>query len=139
MGGMDGGYPRRVRRVLVGLAMLFALQGSSGAWAAPSDRLRIVVWPHGTESPALTARTLTCRPTGGTLAGAAAACARLARQAAPFASVPPGVACADVVSGPQVALVTGAYHGRRIWARFRRTDSCQTQRWNRVAFLFANR
>jgi hypothetical protein len=43
--------------------------------------------------------------------------------------------CSQIFSGPQVALVTGIYRGRHVWARFRRTDSCQTDRWNRIAFL----
>jgi hypothetical protein len=43
--------------------------------------------------------------------------------------------CSQIFSGPQVALVTGTYRGRHVWAGFRRTDSCQTDRWNRIAFL----
>ena len=112
---------------------------STASSAAATDRLRIVVWPQGTARPPRTPRILTCAPAGGTLPGAARACAGLVGLDRPFAPVPAGVACSQIFAGPQVALVTGTYGGRRISARFRRTDSCQTERWNRVAFLFRSR
>lgn len=104
--------------------------------AALSADLRIVVWPHGTARGAAKTWALRCNPAGGTLPHAAGACRRLASLRDPFAPVPPGVACSLIYGGPQVALVTGSFRGRRIWARFKRTDSCQTDRWNKVAFLF---
>lgn len=126
-------------RLAVVVAALFALWVGSVEASSPRDHLRIVVWPHGMSGKPRPARTLTCNPAGGSLPGAAAACGKLAALARPFAPVPGTVMCSQIVSGPQVALVTGVYAGQRIWARFRRTDSCQTERWNRVAFLFATR
>jgi Subtilisin inhibitor-like len=123
-------------RLVVVVVALFSLGAGSVQGSTPRDHLRIVVWPQGTGSPPRTARTLTCGPAGGTLPGAAKACEKLAALARPFAPVPAGVMCSQIVSGPKVALVTGTYGGRRIWARFRRTDSCQTERWSRVAFIF---
>jgi hypothetical protein len=126
-----------MRRALIVVLFLFVLTPNAHG-AAAGDRLRIVVWPHGIDHAPLPARTLTCRPAGGTFTGAAAACAKLARLGpTPFGQPPPGIACTNVVAGPQVALVTGTYQGRRVWARFSRAGSCQTWRWNRLAFLFA--
>jgi hypothetical protein len=89
--------------------------------------LTITVWPQGTDGPS---RTHLLRCPGG------ADCARLARVEGPFAPVPVGIACTMIYGGPQVAVVTGTYAGRRVWARFRRTDGCQVHRWDRVSFLF---
>jgi hypothetical protein len=98
----------------------------------------VAVWPQGRESgrePVV--RTLRCDPAGGTVRQPAEACRRLRALHAPLAPVPKGLACIEVYGGPGEALVTGRLEGRRIWARFRRTDGCQTRRWDRVAFLFA--
>lgn len=124
-----------MRLALVVVALL-AIWGGSVAASSPRDHLRIVVRPQGVSGNPRPARTLICNPAGGTLPGAAGTCKRLAALARPFAPVPGTVMCSQIVSGPQVALVTGSYGGRRIWARFRKTDSCQTERWNRIAFLF---
>jgi hypothetical protein len=50
--------------------------------------------------------------------------------------VPATTVCTQVYGGPQVAVVSGTLRGRPVWARFKRTDSCQIERWNRVRFLF---
>jgi hypothetical protein len=44
--------------------------------------------------------------------------------------------CTEIYGGPAEALVTGTHRGRRIWARFNRTDGCRIERWRRHAFLF---
>ncbi len=121
---------------MVVVVALFALGAGSVHGSTPRDHLRIVVWPQGVGSAPRAAQTLTCNPAGGTLPGAARACGKLAALPQPFAPVPSGVMCSQIYAGPQVALVTGSYRGRKVSARFRRTDSCQTERWNRVAFLF---
>jgi hypothetical protein len=103
---------------------------------SPSADLRISVRPRGPTGPARV-WTLRCTPTGGTLPARAAACRRLSGLPDdPFAPTPPGMACSQVYGGPQEALVTGRFRGRRIWARFRRVDGCAIARWNRVSFLF---
>ena len=122
--------------LLVGAALLAVASGTGSAASRPAaDHLRIVVWAIGTSGPPRAARTLTCNPPGGTLPSPAKACSKLALQA-PFAPVSDRVMCSQIFSGPQVALVTGTYSGRHVWARFHRSDSCQTERWNRIAFLF---
>jgi hypothetical protein len=98
--------------------------------AAALTSLTITVWPGaGSESFTYTLRCPSPNPD----------CAALARVARPFAPIPPEMACAQIYGGPQRALVRGTYNGRRIWARFNRTDGCQIARWNRHRFLFDRR
>ena len=61
-------------------------------------------------------------------------CAKLTRAA--FAPVPRDTMCTQIYDGPQQALVTGTLQGRKVWARFKRTNGCETARWDRLAFLF---
>jgi hypothetical protein len=124
--------------LLVALAALVAsgAQTSAGERASVRAQLRITVWPRGPDGRSA-AYTLRCPSGEGTLPGAARACARLAelgRQA--FAPVPRDAFCTEIYAGPQVARVTGLLQGRKLWATFRRTDGCQIERWNRLAFLF---
>ena len=100
-----------------------------------SASLHVTVWPHG-PGERHHAWTLRCAPSGGTLPRRAAACARLGRLRAPFAPVPPNVACTQIYGGPQSALVTGTFRGRRVRARFNRRDGCEIARWDAVRFLF---
>ena len=104
------------------------------AAAVPTPaNLQVVLYPNGTsKSPVVWVR-LRCGPPGGTHPHRVAACATLARLAHPFAPTPPTVMCSDVYSGPQVAYVRGTFRGVRVNARFSRTNSCETARWNRVA------
>jgi hypothetical protein len=80
--------------------------------------------------------TLSCGPAGGTLSGAAQACARLQGMDNPFLPVPANMACTDVYGGPETARVVGTFRGRHIWVVFRRTNGCEIARWRRVSFLF---
>jgi hypothetical protein len=93
--------------------------------AALTAALSITVWPQGPGGPA-THRVVRCP--------GPAYCAKLTRAA--FAPVPPQTVCTMVYGGPQQALVTGTLGGRKLSARFKRTDGCETARWNRLAFLF---
>ncbi|UZX01812.1 serine protease inhibitor [Arthrobacter sp. CDRTa11] len=43
--------------------------------------------------------------------------------------------CTQQYGGPQVALVTGTFHGRPVNAEFRRTDGCEISRWKAMAPL----
>jgi Subtilisin inhibitor-like len=122
-------------RVLASLAVCLAL-APAAAGASPATELRITVWPEGRDKESQT-WTLRCAPAGGTLPNARPACASLAKLRQPFAPVPPDMACTEIYGGPQVALVVGRHAGRRVWARFSRTDGCQIDRWRRHAFLFA--
>jgi hypothetical protein len=66
----------------------------------------------------------------------AAVCARLARAGrGAFAPVAPDTVCTQIYGGPREALVTGRLDGRRLRARFKRSNGCEIARWDRVAFL----
>lgn len=43
--------------------------------------------------------------------------------------------CTQQYGGPQVAVVTGSFHGRTVNARFQRTDGCEIARWKAMAAL----
>jgi hypothetical protein len=99
--------------------------------------LTITVWPKGKGTGRPSKRwTLSCDPAGGTLPRRGRSCTSLASLANPFAPVPGDVACTEIYGGPAQALVTGRHAGRRVWARFHRSDGCHIDRWNRHRFLF---
>jgi hypothetical protein len=110
-----------------------------GAVPPPKGKisLTITLIPDGSK-PRLGRRTYTlrCRPAGGTLPKRGDACVRLLRVQNPFAPVPRNVACTQIYGGPQEAVVTGVYGGKRVRTTFTRVDGCQIARWNRVRFLF---
>ena len=103
--------------------------------AASGTSLKITVWPDGPNARSHTT-TLRCAPAGGTLPRAGDACGRLGAMDDAFAPVPPDAVCTMIFGGPQRALVTGTYRGRRVWTRFDRRDGCHIRRWNAHAFLF---
>jgi len=126
--------PLPVRARSLGLALAIAAAASTAHAASSTTSLRIVYRANSGARPHVT--TLHCDPPRGIVPRPAAACRRLAAGGrALFAPTPPGVACTQIYGGPQVALVTGTLSGRRIWARFARRDGCETERWNRIAFL----
>jgi hypothetical protein len=100
-----------------------------------SASLHITVWPEG-PSGAHRAWTLRCSPTAGTLPHRTTACSKLARVRRPFAPVPDDVACTQIYGGPQTALVTGTFRGRKVRATFNRKNGCEIARWDAVRFLF---
>jgi hypothetical protein len=89
--------------------------------------LTITLFPQGTDGPR---REWVVRCPG------AAPCARLEEGGrALFLPTPRGILCTDIYGGPQVAYVRGTLDGRRVWARFGRSDGCQIARWSRISFL----
>jgi Subtilisin inhibitor-like len=106
--------------------------------AAPATDLEISVWRAGSDGP-VRMWTLSC-PDGGTQPEPQKACERLADLGdEAFAPVPDGVGCTQIYGGPQVAEVRGTFQGEQVQARFNRTNGCEIQRWDRVAFLFPTR
>ena len=116
-----------------GSAAIATPDGPRGTAAAAN--LLVTAWPEGRGAQSRS-WSLRCSPAGGTLPGRARACSRLGAMDTPFAPVPDGVACTQIFGGPQQALVRGTYRGRKVWARFNRSDGCEIARWNRHAFLF---
>ena len=108
--------------------------GSAQAPGRPAASLTLQV-TSASGSPARR-WTLQCGPPGGTLPGAASACAAIARTSDPFGPVPRGTMCSMIYSGPQKATVTGIWDGKTVDASYSRVNSCQTARWNKLASLF---
>jgi hypothetical protein len=99
-----------------------------GVLAAFTAALTVTFWPGGPSESPVSYRVV-CPGN--------AACARLARAASQaFAPLPKDMMCTQIYGGPQQALVTGRLNERKVWVRFKRTDGCQIERWNRLAFLF---
>jgi Subtilisin inhibitor-like len=113
------------------VAFLFPLRATS-----TSTELRITAWPKGRGTAGVKRWTLRCGPAGGSLPKPAGACKSLASLTNPFAPVPRDAACTEIYGGPAEAVVSGRHAGRRVWARFSRTDGCQIERWDRHRFLF---
>jgi hypothetical protein len=126
-----------VRIAVLGFVLLVAT-GCMSRSTAESDEseptsLEISVTPGG-EAPTKI-WTLRC-PDGGTLPEAEQACSKLLQLDDPFAPVPRDVACTEIYGGPQEAEVRGTFRGRRVDARFSRTNGCEIARWDTVEFLF---
>jgi hypothetical protein len=120
---------------VIALLLLLAVGAPSVAASGGDTALTISVWPD--ERRAEVHRySLRCEPAGGTLPGAAAACARLAAGGtALFAPPPKEQVCIEIYGGPQRAIVKGTVAGRRIWVSLRRRDGCEVERWRKLAFL----
>ena len=64
----------------------------------------------------------------------ATACRRLrALPRSALAPVPDDVVCTQLYGGPQTGRIEGTIAGRRVAARFRRTNGCEIARYGRVA------
>ena len=129
-------YRSDMRRLLAAIGVTVAVLVPAQAGFAGPTELRISLWPQGKAEGVVESWTLRCTPAGGSLPNAARACRHLGAIAQPFAPAPRDTACTQIYGGPQVALVSGSFRGRRVWTYFKRTDGCQADRWNRVAFLF---
>ena len=127
-------------RALALFPAVFLLLGvacsDSGEAKDVTIQLRITVWPEGMGAGKPVRRfRLECNPLGGNLPHGDRACYFLATTPRPFAPVAPATACAQVYGGPQRARVRGRLRGRGVDATFRRTDACESARWERVSFL----
>ena len=68
----------------------------------------------------------------------AAACRRLARlPSSAFRPVPRTAICAEVFGGPQTGRIAGVVRGRRVDARYSRSDACEMARYDRVRPVLA--
>ena len=118
--------------------MILALISTVLALAVPAqapDELRVTFWAEGRERGTPQRWTLRCRPAGGTLPRASAACAKLAAMRKPFAPIPRDSVCTEIYGGPQEAIIAGSFGGQRIWIRLARTNGCEIERFYRLRFL----
>ena len=102
--------------------------------AAALAALTVTVWPQGMDG-ASQRWTLRCGPAGGSHPSRATACAKLLSTPNPFRAVPKDAACTEIFGGPDVAIVTGRFRGKRVWAKFQLRDGCEIARWKRVVPL----
>jgi hypothetical protein len=126
--------------IAAGLCLVLLAAGVTVAGASNGGRtaLRVVYYEDGYEPETRIVRTLRCNPVGGDHPRRTAACRELARLGtSTLRPVPRGAACAEIYGGPQVAYVTGTVGGKRVWARLRRDNGCEIDRWNRNWFLVA--
>jgi hypothetical protein len=119
--------------VLVAVAALACgcTQSADDEPSEPRTQLEISVWRAGTDGP-VRLTTVECPAPNDT-------CDQLSALKDPFAPVPEGVACTQIYGGPQVAEVRGTFEGEAVDTRFNRTNGCEIERWDRVAFLFPTR
>jgi hypothetical protein len=67
-----------------------------------------------------------------------AACRRLARLPfSAFEPLPRNVFCTQIYGGPQTGRIRGIVRGRRVDARYVRTNGCHISRYDRVAAVLA--
>jgi hypothetical protein len=76
--------------------------------------------------------------TGSTVPDPAAAIAAVERfgEEAFFTPRRADMLCTQQYGGPQVAVVTGMFHGRPVNSHFSLTDGCEIARWRSLAPLF---
>ena len=99
--------------------------------AAPAPtQLQIAV----TDRVGATPRTVLVTCAAGDASDRCTAARRLTPQ--DFAPVPPELGCLQVVSGPETAKVTGSLAGVAVQGDFRRINSCESARWDRVVAPF---
>ncbi|MEW2221628.1 SSI family serine proteinase inhibitor [Streptomyces sp. NPDC006990] len=114
--------------------------GEAAATVSPADRRPAADLTFTVTRSGRAARdgsyTLRCHPAGGEHPAPGRACAALDRAASegrdPFAPVPGDAVCTMIYGGPAQAHVTGTWRGRKVDARFSRTNGCEVARWNRL-------
>jgi hypothetical protein len=122
----------RLLGVTLAAVAAFGCGGNGDSPAAgAATRLTVTYWPQGRDTGTPVKWTLRCGPLGGNHPSRRAACARLAKLSRPFAPVSRDAVCTQIYGGPDEALVTGVYKGRRIFTRFNLRDGCQIARWKR--------
>lgn len=110
--------------------------GTASGWGSGSgDHLAVSV--ADSDDPAQNGSyTVRCRPMGGDHPSPGRACAALDRATAggndPFRPVPTRANCTMVYGGPATAHVTGTWHGREVDARFKRSNGCEIDRWEKL-------
>ena len=101
----------------------------------PTTSLTVVVWPTGKNGPKNTS-TLECDPVGGTHPLPLESCNQLAEHPEFIPPPPHDQACVQIYGGPQTARVFGTLAGKKIDAKFNRTNGCETSRWDSLEPLF---
>jgi hypothetical protein len=121
------------RAALLAALLTLAACGDDATPASPRTDVRVTFDRDGPDGRA--ARTVRVRCPS---RRHAPACRRLARlPAAAFRPVPRTVVCAEVYGGPQTGRIAGVVRGRRVNARYSRTNGCEIARYDRVRPVLA--
>jgi hypothetical protein len=122
------------------MAVLAAVAGcgkGSDSGSSTDTSLKISVVADNGAKPKV--MTLKCDPAGGSQPQPAQACAVLAKAGAKvFKPVPKSRVCSMLYGGPQTATVKGTYKGKAVDATFKRTNGCETERWEKLGTTFFN-
>jgi hypothetical protein len=120
--------------VLAVCASVLAGAASGGA-SQGRTALTITFWDEGEQRTAdPVVWTLRCKPARGTHPRAVVACRKLEAGGRKLVvPVPEGTICTEIYGGPQVARIVGILDGRKVWARFTRTNGCQIARWDKLS------
>jgi hypothetical protein len=131
-----------VRRFAVAIAVAGALLAMSGCGKDKPEsgsRTSLTITVVADEGATPQVMTLTCDPAGGNHPQPAQACAALKKAGAKvFRPVPKDQPCTMLYGGPQVAAVSGTYDGTKVDATFKRTNGCETARWEKLGTTFFN-
>ena len=122
------------------IAVAIALVGCGSSSGAPSQpaaatSLTITYWPQGVGEGKATKWTLRCNPAGGTLPRAAAACRQLTAKRDAVAPTPKDVASTEQYGGPNAAVISGTFRGKKLWTKLQARNGCEIARFQRHAFL----
>ncbi|CAB4911467.1 unannotated protein [freshwater metagenome] len=79
--------------------------------------------------------TLKCQPTAGSMKNSKSACRNLLKISNPFAKADPNQMCSEIFESAEVATVKGTWNGKKVSARFAKTNGCEITRWNTLKFL----
>jgi hypothetical protein len=118
-------------------AVVVGSASSAGAGSSPSTELRISFFEDGQTVAAGADKswTLRCDPAGGTLPRRVAACQKLDQMRNPFAPMRKDLQCTQIYGGPERAVITGTYEGKRVWVLLAQRNGCEIARWRKLAFL----
>ena len=122
-----------VRYLLISSLILSLISQPFSANAASKSSL--VVTYKETPSSAAQKWTLKCNPAGGTMKGSKSVCGKLALLSSPFAKPSNSEMCAQIFESAEVATVSGTWNGKKVFARFSKSDGCEQKRWKDLAFL----
>lgn len=118
------------------LALALAAPACTEAEQAGPTALRVTYYEDAREPETRVVWTLRCDPPRGSHPRRATACRELGRLGtSTLRPVPPDTACTEIYGGPMVAVVSGTIDGARVWARLRRDNGCEIERWNQSWFL----
>ena len=123
------------KRILAVAAVLMVTLAGCGGRTDGVDGPATVVDLTYSAGGAVKTQTLDCV---GTAAEQGASCALLKKlPASAFEPVPKDAMCTMIYGGPETATIKGQIDGKKVDAKFSRTNGCEIDRFKKVEPLFA--